>query len=164
MIYSKYVNTLKLGDETLPKQSVLKVTNGLVYKVEVDFPPGPTGLLKVQIFDGGHQVWPSSSGESFSTDGYCISFDDTFLKLVAPFQFDIYTWNEDTIHSHGVTVRIGMVSSELYMARFLPTYGYKELRRIIAEETALQEQARGAIVATPFSWIQPDEEEEEEEE
>ena len=64
MIYSRYVNTLKVGDETLPKRTVLKVSRGLVYKVEVDFPPGPTGLLKVQIFDGGHQVWPSTPGES----------------------------------------------------------------------------------------------------
>lgn len=153
MIYSKYVNTLKVGDETLPKHVVLKVTKGLVYKVEVDFPPGPSGLLKVQIYDGGHQLWPSTLGESFATDGYCISFDDTFLKLVAPFQFDIYTWNEDTENPHGVTIRIGMVSSELYMARFLPTYGYKELRRVIAEETALQETEREAIITSPFSWM-----------
>ncbi|MBA7601426.1 hypothetical protein ES703_08499 [subsurface metagenome] len=154
MIYSKYISTEIEIYTTIPKQSVLKVTRGLVYKVEIDFPPGPTGLLKVQIYDGGHQVWPSTPGEYFVTDGYCISFDDTLLKLVAPFQFDIYTWNEDTVHAHGVTIRIGMVSSKLYMARFLPTYGYKELRRVIAEETALQEKEREAIIAEPFSWME----------
>ena len=153
MIYSTYISTPITEYETLPKQTVLKVTNGLVYKVEVDFPPGPRGTLKVQIFDGGHQLWPSTPGESFMADGYCISFDDTFLKLVAPFQFDIYTWNTAEDYDHGVTVRIGMVSSELYMARFLPTFGYKELRKVIAEETALQEEARKAIIETPFSWI-----------
>jgi len=154
VIYSKYISTEIEIYTTIPKQSVLKVTRGLVYKVEIDFPPGPTGLLKVQIYDGGHQVWPSTPGEYFVTDGYCISFDDTLLKLVAPFQFDIYTWNEDTVHAHGVTIRIGMVSSKLYMARFLPTYGYKELRRVIAEETALQEKEREAIIAEPFSWME----------
>jgi len=76
------------------------------------------------------------------------------FSLVAPFQFDIYTWNIAEDYPHGVTVRIGMVSSELYMARFLPTFGYKELRRVIAEETALQEKAREAVIATPFSWIE----------
>ena len=163
MIYSKYISTEIETYATKPLQTVLKVTRGLVYKIEIDFPPGPTGLLKVQIFDGGHQVWPSTPGEYFITDGYCISFDDTLLKLVAPFQFDIYTWNEDEKHAHGVTIRIGMVSSELYMARFLPTFGYKELRRVIAEEAALQEEARMAIIETPFPWLQPEEEEEEEE-
>ena len=154
MIYSKYILTPITDYVIQPLQTVLIVTSGLVYKVEVDFPPGPSGLLKLQIFDGGHQVWPSTPGEYFVTDGYCISFDDTFLKLVAPFQFDIYTWNEDTVHAHGVTVRIGMVSSEIYMARFLPTYGYKELRRVIAEETALQEEAKQALIEQPFSWIE----------
>jgi len=154
MIYSKYISTPIEDYFTIPLQTVLKVTRGLVYKVEVDFPPGPTGLLKVQIYDGGHQVWPSTPGEYFITDGYCISFDDTLLKLIAPFQFDIYTWNEDTKHAHGVTIRIGMVSSELYMARFLPTFGYKELRRVIAEETALQEKEREAVIAKPFSWLE----------
>jgi len=142
MIYSKYISTEITTYATIPLQTVLKVTKGLVYKVEIDFPPGPTGLLKVQIYDGGHQVWP------------CISFDDTLLKLIAPFQFDIYTWNEDTKHAHGVAIRIGMVSSDLYMARFLPTFGYKELRKVIAEETALQEKEREAVIATPFSWIE----------
>uniref|UniRef100_A0A6H1ZPG4 Uncharacterized protein n=1 Tax=viral metagenome TaxID=1070528 RepID=A0A6H1ZPG4_9ZZZZ len=164
MIYSTLIATPIDLFATTPKQTVLKVTRGLVYKVEIDFPPGPSGLLKVQIYDGGHQLWPSTPGEYFITDGYCISFDDTLLKLVAPFQFDIYTWNLDETHAHGVTVRIGMVSEEIYMARFLPTFGYKELRRIIAEETALQEEKRMAIIETPFTWIQPDEEEEEEEE
>jgi len=154
VIYSKYILTPITDYVIQPLQTVLIVTSGLVYKVEVDFPPGPSGLLKLQIFDGGHQVWPSTPGEYFVTDGYCISFDDTFLKLVAPFQFDIYTWNEDTVHAHGVTVRIGMVSSEIYMARFLPTYGYKELRRVIAEETALQEEAKQALIEQPFSWIE----------
>jgi hypothetical protein len=153
VIYSKYILTPITTYTTLPLKSVLKVTRGLVYKVEIDFPPGPTGLLKVQIYDGGHQEWPATPGEYFITDGYCISFDDTLLKLAAPFQFDVYTWNLDETYAHGVTVRIGMVSSELYMARFLPSFGYKELRRIIAEETALQEKERAAIIETPFSWI-----------
>jgi len=156
VIYSKYISTKIETYAITPLQTVLKVTRGLVYKVEIDFPPGPSGLLKVQIYDGGHQLWPSTPGEYFITDGYCISFDDTLLKLVAPFQFDIYTWNEDEEHPHGVTIRIGMVSSELYMARFLPTFGYKELRRVIAEETALQEKEREAVIAEPFSWMTED--------
>jgi len=157
MIYSKNISTVITTYAEIPLRTVLKVTKGLVYKVEVDFPPGPRGTLKVQIFDGGHQLWPSTPGEFFMADGYCISFDDTFLKLIEPFQFDIYTWNIAEDYPHSVTVRIGMVSSELYMARFLPSYGYKELRRIIAEETALQEEIKESIIETPFSWIEVEE-------
>lgn len=153
MIYQKHISTIITTYAVTPLQSVLKVTKGLVYKVEVDFPPGPRGTLKVQIYDGGHQVWPSTGGEYFQADGYCISFDDTFLKLAAPFQFDIYTWNIAEDYPHAVTVRIGMVSSDLYIARFLPSYGYEELKRLMAEAQDLQEAEREALIESPFPWL-----------
>ena len=153
MIYSKYVSTPITDHVITPLKTALKVSCGLVYKVEVAFPPGSAGLLKCQIYDGGFQVWPSTSGEFFATDNFCITFDDTYLKLSEPYQFDIYTWNEDEIYAHGLTVRIGMVSSELFMARFLPTYGYRELTRYLEEEKAKQEEEREGVITEPFSWI-----------
>jgi len=154
MIYTKYISTPIITYATNPLQTVLKVTRGLIYKIEIDFPPGPSGLLKVQIFDGGHQVWPSTPGEFFISDNYCISYDDILLKLVAPFQYDIYTWNSDDTYSHGVDIRIGMVSTDLYMARFLPSYGYKELQRLIKEAQEVEEKEREAIIETPFPWLE----------
>ena len=157
MIYQATITTLKgpLGFTHL--QSTLKVTKGLVYKVEIAFPPGCANLLKVRIFDGGHQMWPSNTNESFHTDGFVISFDDTLLKLAAPFQYTIHTVNEDTIYDHSVTIRIGMVSEELYIARFLPSMAYQQMLEVLRVETEKQEaQAeldREAIIEKPFSWI-----------
>jgi len=111
------------------------------------------GLLRCQICDGGYQIWPSTLGQYFKSDSLCISFDDTYLKLAAPFQFDILTWNDDDTYPHGLTVRIGMVSSELFMARFLPSYGYKQLAQLLKEEQEKQEQAKEGIIAEPFSWL-----------
>ena len=162
MIYQTTITTVKGPAAFTLKQSTLKVTKGLVYKVEIDFPPGCSGLLKVKIFDGGHQVWPSNNNESFSTDGHIISFDDTLLKLAAPFQYTIHTVNEDTIYDHSVTIRIGMVSEEMYIARFISgtpenlSY-YEQMLEVLREETNRQEaQAeleREAIIEKPFSWI-----------
>lgn len=157
MIYQTTISTpITLYVDT-PLRTVLKVAKGLVYKIEVDFPPGPQGLLKVRIFDGGHQMWPSSPDEYFQTDGYCISFEDTFLKLAEPYQFDILTWNIDETYAHTVTVRIGLVSQELYMARFLPTIAYEQLLKLIQEEQAKQEAEREALIEAPFSWVTPEE-------
>lgn len=157
MIYQTTITTVKGPAAFTLKQSTLKVTKGLVYKVEIAFPPGCAGLLKVKIFDGGHQVWPSNNNESFSTDGHIISFDDTLLKLAAPFQYTIHTVNEDTIYDHSVTIRIGMVSEEMYIARFLPYMAYEQMLEVLREETNRQEaQAeleREAIIEKPFSWI-----------
>jgi len=158
VIYQTTISTPKDDYVTSPLRTVLKVAKGLVYKVEVDFPPGPQGLLKVVIYDGGHQRWPSTPGEYFALDNYCVSFDDTFLKLAAPFQFDILTWNECESYPHTVTVRLGMVSKDLYIARFLPTVAYEEMLRLIRVEQAEQEAEREAIIETPFSWLEPEEE------
>lgn len=153
MIYSKYISTPIIDHVTTPLKTVLKVSCGLVYKVEVDFPPGPASLLKCQIYDGGFQAWPSTPGEFFASDNFCITFDDTYLKLTDPYQFDIFTWNEDETFAHGLTVRIGMVSSELFMARFLPTYGYRELTRYLEQEKITQEKEREGVLEQPFSWV-----------
>jgi len=161
VIYQATIKTLAgLADFTY-LQSTLKVTKGLVYKVEIAFPPGCANLLKVRIFDGGHQTWPSNLDESFHTDGFVISFDDTLLKLAAPFQYTIHTVNEDTIYDHSVTIRIGMVSEEMYIARFLPSMAYQQMLEVLRAETERQEAQveleREAILDKPFSWIEENE-------
>jgi hypothetical protein len=153
VIYSQYISTVIDTYTVNPQRTILKVCKGLVYKVEVEFPPGPIGLLRCQIYDGGFQLWPSTPGQYFKSDGLLISFDDTYLKLIAPFEFTICTWNDDDTYPHGLTVRIGMVSKELFMSRFLPSYGYQELTRFLREEQESQEKEKEATIAKPFTWI-----------
>ncbi|MBA7656144.1 hypothetical protein ES703_64058 [subsurface metagenome] len=154
MIYSGEILLPKQPDQSLPTQKVLKVTKGLVYKVEVQFPPGCAGLAHVGIFDGAHPCWPSSSGETFNIDGATISFDDTYLKLAEPFQFEIWGWNEDTLWPHTIHVRIGLVSDEIFMARFLPTYSWDYYLRLLAETEAKQKEEGAAILEHPFPWVE----------
>ena len=154
MIFSTYISTPPIIHYVTPVRTVLKIAKGLVYKVEIEFPAGPVGLLRCQIYDGSFQLWPSTPGEYFKSDGLLISFDDTYLKLAAPFEFTIYTWNEDEAYPHGLTVRIGMVSSELFMARFLPSYGYKQLAKMLKEEEKKKVDDKEGIIAKPFSWIE----------
>ena len=153
MIYQKTISTVITDFAVTPKRTVLNVTKGLVYKVEIAFPPGSAGLLKVKIYDGGHQVWPSNPDEYFATEAQTISFDDTLLKLAAPFQYDIYTWNKCEKFTHEVTVRIGMVSQEIYIARFLPSVAYEQMLKVLSEETKRQEAEKEAIIKAPFTWI-----------
>jgi len=171
MIYSKYITTPANTSEKLPKRTVLKVTKGLVYKVEIMFPPGSAGLLRCAIFDGFYQAWPSTSGEYFRTEMETISYPDTYLKEAQPFQFDIITWNEDNTYDHALVVRLGMVSERVFMARFLPTYGWEEFEKMLKEIRAVQEfeiemakakllkeesELREQILTTPFPWMEKD--------
>jgi len=140
MIYGITITTGKGTVRYAPSVNRLYVTKGLVYKIEIDFPPGSAGLLGVAIYDGGFQVWPSTLGEWFTGDGILISFDDVYLKETEPYVFDIYTYNEDDTYDHSVTVRLGFVSKEIFMARFLPTVSYKYFEEMMLRLQRAQQQ------------------------
>lgn len=143
MIYSASITTLKSPATPPLMKTIMKVTKGLVYKVEFYFPPGSAGMMGVAVFDGLFQVWPSSVGDFFTGDDVLISFDDLYLKNAAPFQFDVYTYNEDDVFPHEVHVRLGLVSNEVYMARFMPTRRWQhfvELRKQMQKDRDVQAQ------------------------
>lgn len=159
MIYTANITTPKDRAKTNLKKTVLKVTKGLVYKVEVFFPPGSAGLMGVAVFDGLYQVWPSNVGEFFIGEDQEIDFDDLYLKESAPFEFQCYTYNTDETYPHFVSVRIGLVSSEVFLARFLPTKGHDylvKLRRQLREERMslfrIQTEQRIGTPLERLSW------------
>lgn len=157
MIYSANISTPKETAETSLKRTDISVTMGLVYKVEIFIPPGSAGLMGVAVRDGLYQVWPSSTGEFFVGEGQLISFDDMYLKENPPFSFQVYTYNTDDTHPHSLAVRIGLVSQEVFLARFMPTKGYDYLSELLegmaAEKAAQQRQQQAQAPMSPAQWI-----------
>jgi len=157
MIYTANITTPKDTAKTSLKKTIINVTKGLVYKVEFFFPAGSAGLMGVAVFDGLFQVWPSTVGEFFVSDDETIRFDDLFLKEAAPFELQCYTYNEDDTYEHMVGVRIGLVSSEVFMARFLPTKGrayFEKLRsRMISERGERTADQRAMLAAGAPEWL-----------
>lgn len=157
MIYTANITTEEGREQTDLKQTRLHVTKGLVYKVEFYFPSGSAGLMGVAVFDGLYQVWPSSVGEFFTGEDQMISFDDLYLKESAPFEFQCYTYNTDDTNPHAVSVRIGLVSKEVFQARYLPSRSKEVFVQVLAqmklerEELALWQKAR--LPKTPFAWM-----------
>jgi len=157
VIYSIQTNTAANTSKANRQRTELRVTKGLVYKVEIDIPYGAQGLSAIAIYDGSFSVWPSTVGQFFRGNDIVISFDDLYLKETAPYHFDIYTWNTDTVYSHIIDVRLGMVSKEIYKARFLPTLSWKEFAQVLEEtrekqlaEAKLQKQQ---VLEKPFEWL-----------
>jgi len=137
MIYTANITTPANTARTIPRRTVLNVTKGLVYKVEFYFPTGSAGLMGVAVLDGLYQVWPSNGGEFFLGEHQLIAFDDLYLKESAPYAFEVITYNTDELYEHFVSVRVGLVSSDVFLARFLPTKGAEymnELRTRMREE------------------------------
>lgn len=157
MIYTKDITTAITFSKSSPKKTVMKVTKGLVYRVEICLPPGPCGLLHVAIFDGGYQVWPYEYGESFSGDAETITFDDVYLKETEPFEFTVLTWNEDDTYQHWCQIRLGLVSKEIFMGRFLPSIGFKELETVMSNLLKEQEALRSGVTGKPLEWMTSEE-------
>jgi len=157
MIFTTDITTSNEYTKARPKRTVLNVTKGLIYKVEFYFPSGPSGLMGIAVFDGLFQVWPSTVGDFFNSDGETIRFDDMYLKDSAPFEFQCYTYNEDDRYDHRCSVRVGLVSSEVFMARFMPTKSYDYLAELLekmaAEKAELQLVQAELIKETPFEWL-----------
>lgn len=157
MIYFANITTPKNTAIAALQKTSLRITGGLIYKVEFHFPSGSAGLMGIAVFDGLFQVWPSSIGQFFVSDNETISFDDLYLKETPPWELQIYTYNTDDTYDHVCDVRIGLVSSDIFIARFLPYKGYdyfvdtmEKLRAQQAEVEALQAEL---VKETAFEWL-----------
>lgn len=157
MIYQANISTPANTAQTLMQRTTIHVTRGLVYKVEFYFPAGSAGLMGVAVFDGLFQVWPSTVGTFFIGEDLVIAFDDMYLKEAAPFEFHCYTYNLDDTYDHAVSVRIGFVSREVFLARFLPTRGKEDLDelvlKMIAAKAERAQRQKARLPATPFKWM-----------
>lgn len=119
MIYVADFTTPANTPRTSPVETLLRVTRGLVYRFELQFPAGALGLHHVWVQDGGAQIWPSSPHETFHPDRATISFDETYLKTAPPYEFIILSYNLDDTYAHAAQCRIGMVGQERLWGRFL---------------------------------------------
>lgn len=157
MIYSKSLTVPAQTPRNDPVKTMCHVTRGLVYKIEIRIPPGHAGLTGIWITHGGFQIWPSSLGEYFIGDDELISYEDLYLIESAPYVFNLYAFNEDASYEHTFYVRFGVVSKEIYKARYLPTLSYDYFAKVIekmrAEQDILRKEQEAILLENPFPWL-----------
>jgi hypothetical protein len=153
MIYALDITTDANTAKTAPKVTQLPITKGLVYRFELTFPPGSMGLMGLRVFSGNFQIWPSNRDSWFRGDDSLIAFDDVYLVSSEPYLFYVITYNEDDTYKHEALLRIGLVSEDIFMARFLPSYAYEEYKKMLIELQQEQEGKRSEVLAKPFPWL-----------
>jgi len=142
MIYGLTITTPAGTVEKSIPDVRLKITSGLIWLLEVDFPPGGCGLLHVQVFDGSYQVLPATPGESLHGDAVVMKFDDLYFKQAAPFELMIRTWNDDDTWPHATQVRIGVASTRAEMSRYMPAFAWENFEKLMAEMLVSQQALR----------------------
>ena len=155
MIYTASITTDANTAEGDKEDVILQVTSGLLWMMEVDFPPGCCGLLHVQVFDGLYQVLPASPGESLHGDNVTVRFDDLYFKQAAPFELHIRTWNEDDTWPHSIQLRVGEAASRAEMSRYMPALSFEDFEKMLADSIAQQEAIRQMQLETLLKTITP---------
>ena len=139
MIYCKTITAAAGGSAAIPLDDDLPVTDGLIYQFELYFPPGSSGLLFARVADGGFPVWPSEPGEWFYGDNTLVSFPDRYYIASPNHNFKVWYYNLDDTYAHKFTIRIGQVSSDLFIQSFIPTFKQKDITQALAEMAAQQD-------------------------
>ena len=109
MIFSYSVTTPALTLKTAPVITRMKLTGGVIHKMDIAFPPGAQNLMHVTIHDAIHQVLPTNAEGDFASDNEVISFPVSFLLEDHPFEMQIFTWNDDDTYPHTCLVRLGIL-------------------------------------------------------
>ena len=141
----------------VPLFGAVEVSRGLIYQTEIQFPPGCAGLVGVKVFDHGHQIYPSNPGAWFVGDAQTIAFPDSYLKLAEPWILVLSGYNSDETYPHTIYFRFGIADRDEFMARFLPTFGYKEIQAMVEAEAQKQSAQKQALMDNPFPWMRKDE-------
>jgi len=118
MIYDFAVTVLTTNTVDDPVEEEIKLTHGVVHRIEVEFPAGQIGLIHVSINHMGHQVWPSNPTGTFASDDHVVAFDDYYPLLSPPYIFKIIAWTEGTTFDHIVKVRFGLLPESIAKKRF----------------------------------------------
>ena len=131
------------------------MTNGLIYQFELYFPPGSSGLLFVRVADGGFPVWPSEPGEWFYGDNTLVSFPDRYYIAAPDHKFKVWYYNLDDTYAHKFSLRIGQVSSTLFISSFIPSFGQKPIEEVLLEMAAQQETEKESRIKDIEDYFAP---------
>ena len=125
-----------------PVERLVRLTAGIVERVEITFPAGCVGLVGVRILRGGHQVWPTSPGEWFVSDDYTIAFSEQYPILDEPLELRIQAYNEDTVYPHTPVVRLSVKTEEPNWLGLIAT----QLDELLARPPAISRNEVGKIL------------------
>lgn len=98
--------------ESDPVTLEMKLTAGVVNKVEVQFPTSTRALVHVQIFRAAHQVWPTNPEGNIKADGHTVVWDEDYKLEDEPLILIVSAWSEADTYDYTVTIRIAMMDLE----------------------------------------------------
>ena len=106
MFYVFPITTPANTAETAKQKTTLKLTRAKITQIQVHFPSGHVGLTHIGLNCGLYQFLPTNPEATFSSSGETITITEDFVLDSGAFELEAWTWNEDTIYDHTITVRV----------------------------------------------------------
>jgi len=95
-------NTAELN----PLKQKLKLPAGIISKIDIKFPSGCNGMVKVIIKRWTFQLVPLSSGEWITGNDETVPTETAYELLETPFELEFQGCSSSTTYPHVITVRI----------------------------------------------------------
>lgn len=109
MIFAWDITILAGKTAASPKTQILKLSKGIIVKVEVKFVRGCHGMVKVRLRHEESQLVPLSRDEWITGDDESVTFPEFFELKTGPYQLKFVGCSPGTRYNHTVTVRISVL-------------------------------------------------------
>lgn len=112
-MFNVYPYTVEATDTAAnPHKEIISLSSGMIHQVDILFQKDSAHKINVQVWMGGHQLWPSNRGKAFRGDATIISFRE-FLELKGAVN-DLHAlfWTTDASVLKEVIVQIGLLPRE----------------------------------------------------
>lgn len=83
----------------------VKLTHGVIHYFGLFFPPGCQHVVRCRVVRGTHSVFPSNPDGYIKGDGIEVGGDVFTTMFTAPYELDIFGWNDSAAHDHTITAR-----------------------------------------------------------
>jgi len=113
LIFNFDISTAANVTQDDPTLTRLTLSHGIIHQLGVGFPPGPAGLLHLQLLTGEHQAWPSNGQGDFNWDGAFFQWLEWYPLEVEPYELVARTWNEDDTYAHGLQIQVSLLPREV---------------------------------------------------
>lgn len=113
MFYDFALTVKTTHTESAPLEQTLKLTHGIIHRVEIGFPSGCNGLVRCKLLHEEHQYLPTNPDGYFASDGYNIPIDDYFELYTEPYSLKFIGYGVGCGYDHVITVRVGVLPKEV---------------------------------------------------
>jgi hypothetical protein len=108
MNYAVEISTPMNTPQSLAVKTDLRLTEGFLRGGWIYFPPGPAGLLHVQLFREAIQIVPANRGGSLNLADVLAPIDLHLHLKYPPFLITVFTWNLSSLYDHVLTVYLNL--------------------------------------------------------